>query len=163
MIRTTLITTLFFCISLSLQAQKYSTVKITPSSSKQETAELLGALQIDHYNIVEGGIIAEIDEHQLAHLSRSRFSYEVLVDDVSKKIQELNREYFAASAQGRVAIEQSGTTVGSMINTPSAFQVHATLGGFYSFAQMNTAMNNLVSAYPALAQKTSLGLSTEGR
>ena len=160
---TTFIIILLCCISTLLQAQKYSTVKIIPSASREQTAELLGSLEVDHYNIAEGGIIAELDEQKLGLLSRSGFQYQVLVDDVYAKIQELNREYFAASEQQKVALEQAGTTVGAMINTPSAFQVHATLGGFYSFAQMNTAMDNLVASYPSLAQKTSLGVSTQGR
>ncbi|MEO5564469.1 MAG: M14 family zinc carboxypeptidase, partial [Chitinophagaceae bacterium] len=59
--------------------------------------------------------------------------------------------------------EQTGKTINNIIPTPSAFVVQPTFGGYYSFAQMETAMNNLVAAYPAIVQKTSLGLTHENR
>ena len=37
------------------------------------------------------------------------------------------------------------------------------MGGFYTFAEMNAEMNALVAAFPALVQKTSIGISIEGR
>jgi murein tripeptide amidase MpaA len=147
----------------SASAQQYSTVKIVAPQDKLQRANLLGLLEIDHFDMQDGAIIAEIDQQQLAALRSTTYQYEVLVADVAAHLQELNRQYFTASPQGRAAMEQPGGVISNLIPTPSAFQVQATLGGFYSFAQMNTAMNNLVAAYPAIAQKTSLGLSTEGR
>jgi len=141
----------------------FSTVRITPPSDLRERAELLGLLDIDHFNFKDGGIVAEIDQHQIGLLRQKGVSYEVLVPDISARVQELNRQYFAASPTARVAMEQPGGLVSEIIPKPSAFQVWGTLGGFYSYAQMNTAIDNLVAAYPTLAQKFSLGLTTEGR
>ena len=155
---------LFLLATLFVAAQQpYSRVKIYPPDNKQQRANLLGLLEIDHFNMLEGAIIAEINQDQVAVLDRTGYRYEILAADVAAQVQELNRSYFAASAQGRVAMEQPGGIVTNLIPTPAAFQVQSSLGGFYSFAQMNTAMNNLVAAYPALAQKISLGLSVEGR
>lgn len=144
-------------------AQRYSKVRIVPPESKQQRAELLGLLEIDHFDFRDGDIIAEIDQQQLARLQQSNHRYAILVPDVAAKVREQNRQYFSASQEGRMAMEQPGRTISSLIPTPAAFQVHSTLGGFYSFSQMNTAMNNLVAAYPTRAQKFSLGLSTQGR
>jgi len=149
--------------AFATSAQQYSTVKVYPPQDKTQRASLLGLLEIDHFDVQGGGIIAEINQEQLGALSRSGYQYEILVANVAEKVKELNRQYFSATSQGRAAMEQPGGTVANLIVTPSAFQVQATLGGFYSFTQMNTAMNNLVAAYPGIAQKTSLGLSTEGR
>lgn len=143
--------------------QQYSRVKIYPPENKQQRANLLGLLEIDHFDMHDGGIIAEINKEQVMALGRTGYRYEILTEDVAAYVQEVNRNYFAASPQGRVAMEQPGGVVTDLIPTPAAFQVQPTLGGFYSFAQMNTAMDNLVAAYPSLAQKTSLGLSVEGR
>lgn len=60
-------------------------------------------------------------------------------------------------------MEKSGQVVNNVITTPAAFQVKSTLGGYYSFAEMNTAMDNLVAAYPNLVQKFSIGQTVEGR
>lgn len=157
--------TLFLSLVIAFQAtaQRYSTVKITPPADRQQRAELLGLLEIDHFDTQDGGIIAEISEQQLASLSRTLYKYVVLVPDVAAKVKEQNRQYFSVSPTERVAMEQPGRTVTSIIPTPAAFQVHSSLGGFYSFTQMNTAMDNLVAAYPAIDQKISLGLSVQGR
>ena len=155
---------LLLALTITLSAQtKYSRVKIVPPADKQQRAELLGLLEIDHFDMHEGAIIAEIDQQKMALLQRTAFQYEIVVPDVAEHINEMNQRYFAASASGRTAMEQPGGVVANLVPTPAAFQVHATLGGFYSFAQMNTAMNNLVTNYPSLVQKTSLGLSVEGR
>lgn len=156
----------FLLLAISLPGmtqQKYSKVKITAPQDKQERAALLGMLEIDHFDMLDGAIIAEIDEQKLSLLQRATFRYEILVPDVAAHVNELNRQYFTATPSAKAAMEQPGGTVSSIIATPSAFQVQGTLGGFYSFAQMNTAMNNLVAAYPSLAQKISLGLSSQGR
>jgi murein tripeptide amidase MpaA len=143
--------------------QQYSRVKIYPPEDKQQRANLLGLLEIDHFDMHDGGIIAEINQEEVAALGRTTYRYEILENDIAEHVHELNSRYFAASPQGRAAMEQPGGVVTNLIPTPAAFQVQSSLGGFYSFAQMNTAMNNLVAAYPSLAQKISLGLSVEGR
>ncbi|MGZ8550673.1 MAG: M14 family zinc carboxypeptidase, partial [Chitinophagaceae bacterium] len=43
------------------------------------------------------------------------------------------------------------------------FEVKGTFGGYYRFSEMNTAMNDLVTAYPTLVQKTSIGTTIGGR
>jgi carboxypeptidase T len=155
---------IFLLVTIVAAAQQpYSRVKIYPPENKLQRANLLGRLEIDHFDMQEGGIIAEISQEQVAILGRSGYRYEILAADIAAQLQEINRGYFAASAQGRVAMEQPGGVVTNLIPKPAAFQVQASLGGFYSFAQMNTAMNNLVGAYPSIAQKISLGLSGEGR
>src|SRR5688572_23666675 len=89
-------------------AQKYSSVKIVPPGNTQQRAELLGLLEIDHFDIQEGGIIAEISDGQLARLQHSNYQYQILVPDVAANVKELNRQYFSASPSARVAMEQPG-------------------------------------------------------
>jgi hypothetical protein len=150
--------------------EKYSTVKIYTPSDRVERANLIGLLQIDHFQELPGGIIiSEISASELNRLRATSYKYEILVDDVARKLDEVNRQYYIDKANGRlddqnrVAIEQTGRTVSDIIPTPSAFDVQPTFGGYYSFAQMEAAMNSLVASYPAIAQKTSLGKSHENR
>jgi carboxypeptidase T len=151
-------------ISMTVHSQeKYSTVRIVPPTDIRQRADLLGQLQIDHFNFKDGDIIAEIDQQQINKLRQQKITYEILVSDVAAHVKELNERYFSASPTARVAMEQPGGVVSAIIPKPSAFQVWGTLGGFYNYAQMNTAIDNLVTAYPTLAQKFSLGLTTEGR
>ncbi|HVG40218.1 MAG TPA: M14 family zinc carboxypeptidase, partial [Chitinophagaceae bacterium] len=97
------------------------------------------------------------------------YKFEILVDDVAKNLEEQNREFFANrvrsadNTQSRVAMEQVGQGLNSIIATPSAFVVQSTFGGYYSLAQMDAAMNALVATYPAIAQKILLGTTIENR
>ncbi len=150
--------------------EKYSTVKIYVPSDKTQRATLIGLLQIDHFQEVAGGaIISEISERDLAKLRTTSYRYEIIIDDVARDLEIKNRKYYAEKAsditphQNRMSFEQTGRTVDDIIATPSAFVVQPTFGGYYSFAQMEAAMNALVAAYPTIAQKISLGQSYENR
>lgn len=145
--------------------EKYSTVKIYPPADKTQRSNLIGLLQIDHFQEQDGAIISEISSRDIAKLKKTSYRYEILVDDVAHHLDSLNRKYYAEKAYGqnRMAFEQTGRTVDAIIPTPSAFVVQPTFGGYYSFTQMETAMNDLIASYPSIAQKTSLGLSTLGR
>ncbi|MFI5129461.1 MAG: M14 family zinc carboxypeptidase [Chitinophagales bacterium] len=157
------------CCQLAFSQDKYSTVKIYPPNDESKRAELVGLLQLDHYYFEQdGGFIAEINQGDIKRLKGTGYRYEILVDDVAKHVNELNRQYYrkvasGLTSSGRVAYEQSGSILDSMIKKPAAFVVQGTFGGYYSFAQMNTAMTALATAYPTIVQKTSLGLSIEGR
>lgn len=160
--------TIFFQQVLS--QEKYSTVRIYAPADRTQRANLIGLLQIDHFQQADdGAIIAEIGTRDIQRLKTTSYSYDILVDDIASKLEIANRHYYAERASGkpagqnRMAFEQTGKTIDDIIPTPSAFVVQATFGGYYSFAQMNTAMNNLVAAYPSIAQKTSLGKTHENR
>jgi carboxypeptidase T len=147
------------------QQERYSTVKIYAPADLQQRAQLIGLLQIDHFQEQGGAIISEISTRDIAKLKKTSYRYEILVNDVSRHLDSLNKRYYAerVNNQNRMAFEETGKTVNAIIPTPSAFVVQPTFGGYYSFAQMNTAMDNLIAAYPTIAQKISLGTSVEGR
>lgn len=158
--------TVLLFYSAGAQIEKYSTVKIYAPSDRQQRAALIGMLQIDHFYEAEGGaIISEIGASELSRLRTSTYKYEILVDDVAAKLAEVNSKYYARvnASGGRMAFERTGSAVDDIIVAPSTFVVQGTFGGYYSFAQMEAAMDELVSAYPTLAQKISLGQSHLGR
>ncbi len=165
---------LFSCLSLKAQPHdKYSKVKIFHHGSLAERNELLGLLSIDHFFYDEdGGLISEISAADLEKLRRSGHRYEVLIADVAKHLEEVNKAFFEKRARGerpasnsnnRLAFEQTGKTLNDIIPTPSAFEVKFTFGGYYSYDEMTDAINVLVAAYPTIAQKTSIGKSVQNR
>ncbi len=155
-----------------LQAQeKYSKVKVyyNPSDAAARNT-IIGLLEIDHFQEEQGAVISEVEASLLKKLKTSNTRFDILVDDVEKDLQEKNRLYFSTKGKGvtapadaRVAIERPGSPVSNIIAVPAAFTVQPTLAGYYSFAQMNAAMDALVAAYPTIASKTSLGKTAENR
>lgn len=155
-------------ISVSTYGQnRLIQVKIFPPTDKNERSHLIGQLEIDHFvNTQDGAIVSEIGEREFEVLKNSGYKYKVIIPDVSKRLDSINRIYYKAIQENpaaRVAFEQSGSAIDAIIKRPAAFEVKGTFGGYYSFAEMNTAMDNLVAAYPSIASKTSLGTTSGGR
>jgi len=149
---------------------KLSRVKISvPQLKDNSYYKLMTDLEMDHFYFDDkGNIVAELGLKEMEILRKSGHPFTIDIDDVGKYIQQENERYYAQRARGeivtdRMAMDGVGKTVNNIIQTPTAFEVKPTFGGYYSFAEMNTAMNNLVAAYPGLAQKTSLGKSIENR
>jgi carboxypeptidase T len=148
--------------------EKYSKVVIYPASGVQR-AQLIGELQIDHFMEAEGGIVSEISASAVTQLKAKGIKHRVLVADVAASLKKENARFFAARKKGidlsvnRVAFEQGGSTIDNIIKKPADFEVKSTFGGYYSFAEMEAAMNVLVSKYGPIAQKISIGKTAEGR
>jgi carboxypeptidase T len=154
---------LMFVLAGHAQYTKYSTVRIYPPKNKAKLSEMLSNLDVDHYYENGGGIMVEIGQYEIKKLRLSGFKYDIVVDDIKTNVEKQNRKFFADRAAGKVAVEETNNTINNIITTPSSFVVQGTFGGYYSFAQMNAAMDALVTAYPSIVSKTSLGLSIEGR
>lgn len=156
-------------LTTGLMAQeKFSKVKIYPPADRQQQSQLLGDLEVDHFFEQDGGIIVEITQDDVSKLVARRFKHEVLIPDVAQYLEARNQRFFKQRARGnaskaKVAFEQAGSTIDAIIPQPSTFQVKSTFGGYYSFAEMEAAMNALVATYPTIASKTSIGKTAEGR
>jgi hypothetical protein len=133
-------------------------------------------MDVDHYSSENGAIIAEISATALKKLKLANYSFEVLVDDVSKHFLEESKSFFRTANAGlgadqgttnKMAIEASCTRVTNFISTPTQFTTNGipqgSMGGYFTYSEMNSEMNALVSAFPSLVQKFSLGNSIEGR
>lgn len=148
--------------------EKFSKIKIKLPESQSERRNVIAMMDADHFNSEGDGIIAEISEHAQKKLQASGYQFEVLIDDVTKYFVEQSKQFFKQAASGnRAAFETSGQSIRNFIPTPSFFSTNnlppGSMGGFYTLAEMNAEMNGLVAAFPSLVQKTSLGLSIEGR
>lgn len=149
---------ILLCLFSASAQETYSKVKIYLPDDVSIRASMMGALDIDHFMTdQDGGIITEINQYHLSVLRSRHFKYKVLVPDVKREVDSLNAIYFQQRAQNRVAFEQPSGTIDQIIKTPASFEVKSTFGGYYSFAEMEAAMNTLVATYPAIASKTSIG------
>ncbi len=152
--------------SVTNAQEVYSKVKIFAPEEREARAHLLGLLEIDHAMPTrDGALVTEISASELARLRQTPYRFEVVVPDVRKRLDSLNEEFFRRypTPEARVAFEQPGSNVSSIIQTPAAFQVQSTFGGYYSYTQMVTAIDNLVAAYPTIASKNSVATTAEGR
>jgi murein tripeptide amidase MpaA len=152
----------------TISQEKYSKIRISLPASSNERSKILALMDADHFMNDDEGIVAEISEHALQRLRVAGYPVTVLVDDVTKKFVEESRAFFKQSATAkRGAFETSAQTISNFIATPSMFSTNGlppgAMGGYYTFSQMNTEMSDLVTAYPGLVQKTSIGTSIEGR
>src|SRR5690606_32222871 len=140
-----------------------------PVKDKGKFSQLIGLLELDHFYFDnDGDLITEIGSKEMLALKTSGYSYKVVIDDTREYLNKENEKFFAMRKakqlpEERLAMDGVGKTVNTIIQTPAAFEVKATFGGYYSYDQMITAMDNLVSAYPTLAQKINLGKSAENR
>jgi hypothetical protein len=160
---------IYICFTQISYAQN-SLQRVKIQASPGRTSDIVGLLEIDHFFMQDGFIISEITEKAVQQLKRSGLQYQVLSENVGKELDSLNALYYAAVRSGhppvspnRVAIEQGCTTVSNIIAAPAAFQIKDTLGGYYNYAEMTTAIDVLVATYPALAQKVSIGTTAQGR
>jgi hypothetical protein len=179
-----LISLLLLCITVSVKAQNnLSSVKIFVPPSSVERLEVIRLLELDHFQEENGAIQTEIGEEELVKLKASNFRYEVQIENVADHLEWVNRPYFEGRKNGtinidgtsklngvsnRVAFEQPGGLLDNVIVTPSAFQVWTgtnNLGGYYSYARMVTAIQNLYNTYSpsGLVDTFHIGLSVQGR
>jgi carboxypeptidase T len=142
-------------------------VKVYPPAEKQQRAEMMGLLEIDHFlPNADGSITAEISQLDLQRLKASTYRYEVLVPDVSKWLDSVNKQYLrkrTAGGNNRVAFEGTQTYLEEIMPTPAAFEVKSTFGGYYNFAEIEAAINTLVATYPTIASRQSIGTTSGGR
>ncbi|MGI8598631.1 MAG: M14 family zinc carboxypeptidase [Chitinophagaceae bacterium] len=152
---------IFILLSVTALSQEtVSKVKIFVTEDKAKFSELIGLLQIDHFMPEEdGSIISELSSEELQKLKTSSYHFEILIPDVVKYLDSVNQVYYKSlkDPASRVALEQPNGVLDQIIVRPAAFEVKSTFGGYYSFAEMEAAMNTLVASYPAIASKTSIG------
>jgi len=178
-VKLSLVTMCFLALTILASAQeKFSRIKIYPPADAKIRSELLGLLEIDHFHPqADGAILSEISETAIRQLKKTGYKYEILVDDVAKEFETQSREFFERAKREGVpeetvlpnlmSFEKSCQTVANIIPTPSLFSTNGLppggMGGFYTYAEMVTKIDEVVALYPTLAQKINLGSTIQGR
>jgi carboxypeptidase T len=168
---TLLLACLFLCAGTSAFAQRviYSQVKIPIDATKpeQQHAFIFGELQIDHCHFEDENYVVEIGSDELTKLKSSPYRYELLVDDIAKRLEEKNatRNFYQSdinARNSRTLFQTSCRTVEELIPTPAQFTPGG-MGGYYTYAEMVTKIGWLYDNFPALVDTFSIGRTGEGR
>jgi carboxypeptidase T len=142
-------------VFISLNAQSYKQIQIRLKGS--EDIELLNQSGID----LEGAISLKqmtakiyVNESDLAKVNKLGLSYEILIDDWANYYKNLptltNPEMNQILEQSRIQYGVTGFGYGS-------------LGGFYSYSEVNAQLDSMHSRYPGLiTQKQSIGTTAGG-
>jgi carboxypeptidase T len=155
---------------LTMQAfgqPKYSRVKIyyDPANPVAQKKFVYSDLQVDHCTHEPNAFIVEIGENEVALLRASSYRYEILIDDLVqnfKQTSDVSGFFESEQVQNRMAFVSSCQQVSNIITTPPAFGP-GSMGGYYTYDEMVTAMGYLVDNYPAIVDTFSIGRSHENR
>jgi hypothetical protein len=154
------ILSLLFCvlfISINAQIAKYYKVQIEGNEKLAVKLLQLG-ITIDHSDVNDQGITAEISELELQTLKQNNIKHKVLISDLAKFYEERNKN--EASSKSAMA----GLCNESNLVKPTYFHL-GSMGGFFTLAEMTQILDSMVLLYPNLITiKQALSpLSVEGR
>lgn len=157
-------------ISTAIFAQeKYSEVRI-PISDPQAKKFVFDKLGVDHYNMDGENMLITLNKSEMNILRQSGYRFSVEIDDVVANTIEVNKNI--TPEESIVPFQGNGcNTINNIITTPSLFgtggslRLGAAVGnpGYFTYAEMNTIMLNLATAYPTLVSRITIGTSSEGR
>lgn len=157
---------------IAQEPEKVHRVKILELENDRRL-KAVEVLELDHYSFDEKGqIICIITDSELKRLKGAGLKYEVLMADVNKRLNEINAKILEDEKNGikpneqeaaRGAFEQRGKRVDQIIQTPSAFVLPTTFGGYWSYAQMVTLMGNLKNSYPDIVDTFGIGFTYQNR
>jgi len=110
-------------------------------------------IYVDHYHTShDHGIELVLNEFEMDNLVDSDIPHEILVEDLSRVIEERNNRDLALYQQSQNAR-----------SAPDGFGF-GTMGGFYTFTEVIDKLDEMTANYPAIAStKFSIGQTVEGR
>jgi len=150
---------IIFCSYLYPQHQevieKYSKIRITIHHIDDLQQLQLAGLSLEGMKLEENFVEVILSEREILKLSNTGFSYETLIDDMTKYYQERNRrtetEMKNLEREMKEKYSSGGFGFGSM-------------GGFYTYGEVVAELDTMRMLYPNLiTEKYSIGTSIEGR
>jgi len=166
-----LISVCFFIPAFS--QDKYSKVRINITKDHVHDLQVLG-MEFDHcyYDEEQQFLMTTLSTHDLNLLKSSRLKYTVLVDDETQDFLKRNKsaDFYqndntrqGANAGARMSFFESPSQgIANKIITPAAFTA-GSMGGYYTLAEMNTKIDDMVANYPTLVKVDIIGTTYEGR
>ncbi len=161
---------MFTLSSLAQQPDRYSKVKIYLDNQSLATLQVAG-LDIDHgeYTREENAFITSVRHDKLPVLRKDNVRFVVLIENEQQEFLSRNNPKAFYSKQddsnlnnALLNFETPCGTVTNSIMTPAAFTA-GSMGGYYTYAEMITRINNMKTDYPTLVDTFTIGYSWEGR
>lgn len=150
------IITLFFYQLLSSQTERYHRIEVPFQSESIQEINRLG-IAIDYIQPDEF-VWLEISDTELNQLKSSELNYKVLIEDIDDFYRERNRDADIENVMDEQ--KRSGR-----YTIPTGFSL-GSMGGFSTYSQILSHMDNMVQLYPGLISARSVipgGLTVEGR
>lgn len=159
---------LFITTNLAAQS-KYSRVAINIPLKEVVNLQKLG-LEFDHgaYNKNTQQFITTLSSQDIILLKKSSYSFKILVDDEIANFieQNKNKDFYEADRQNTLSPLPFGSnncvSVTTDIVTPADF-TQGSMGGYLTLAEINTKIDLMISKYPGLVRKDTIGYSFEHR
>jgi hypothetical protein len=136
-------------------AEKYSKVKITiQDKSDIKVIQRLG-YDLEGTKLSEQSLEIILSEIEILALKESGFSFEILIDDMTKYYQERNRRTETEMKELEKEMEEKFSSGGFGFGS---------MGGFYTYSEVVTELDTMRMLYPNLiTAKYSIGTTLEGR
>lgn len=146
---------MFVLITSIVNAQRMKFHRITAEIDPQKLEYLFSnGLEIDHFSYEnKKNFTAEISDSDLSLLKKNNVKVTYIVEDLEKNLVKHNQEIDKKSAKNaKVAVA-----------TPTNFAL-GSYGGYYTFAELQTVLDQMRTLYPNLiSAKSSIGTTVEGR
>ncbi|PWK26849.1 putative secreted protein (Por secretion system target) [Arcicella aurantiaca] len=146
---------IFVLLTFGVNAQRMKFHRITAEIEPQKLAYLFSnGLEIDHFNYEnKKNFTAEISDSDLSLLKKNNVKVTYIVEDLEKNLTKYNQDIDKkASKNAKMAV-----------TTPSNFAL-GSYGGYFTFAELQTILDNMRALYPNLiSAKSSIGTTVEGR
>lgn len=147
---------LFFSFSESLaQTAKYHRISASIKPSILDTLFKQG-LGVDHFGYEQDLVFtAEVSDDDIALFKKNKVKFIYLITDLEKNLEKYNATIDKLNKNKKIA--------GALVTTPTNFAL-GNYGGFYTYAQMQTILDQMRALYPNLiSAKTSIGNTIENR
>lgn len=159
---------LFTSLSASSQT-KYSRVAIRIPQTELASLHKMG-LEFDHgaYDTKTQQFITTLSSEDLLLLKKSSYAFKILIDDETANFiqQNKDKDFYEADRQGSKSPLPFGNnncvSVTSDIVTPADF-TQGSMGGYLTLAEINAKIDLMISKYPGLVRKDTIGYSFEHR
>ncbi|MBB3836085.1 murein tripeptide amidase MpaA [Runella defluvii] len=145
-----------FCTSFGQNRLKFHRIQVNIDPYQLEKLFNDG-LEIDHFSFDKKTLVAEISDNDLRVFRKHGIKVNYLIEDLEKSYQAFNLKM---DEQNRKIGQMART---SAVPTPANFGT-GSMGGFYTFQQLEAILDNMRALYPNLiSSKVSIGSSVQSR
>jgi len=138
-----------------LTAEKYSKVKISILDRSDLIEFQKAGLSLEGMKLEEESVELILNEREIGQLENLGFSYEILIDDMTKYYQERNRRTDTEMKNLEREMKEKYSSGGFGFGT---------MGGYYTFDEVVAELDSMRMLYPNLiTEKDSIGSTLEGR
>jgi hypothetical protein len=149
----------FILITTTTYAQRMKYHRIMAEIASENLENLFkNGLEVDHFGYEnKKDFTAELSDDDLKLLKKNKVQFTYLIEDLETNLQKFNKD-----------IDEKASKNGSKnakvaVATPANFAL-GTYGGYFTFAELQTILDQMRTLYPNLiSAKSSIGTSIEGR